>query len=412
MPLVVGVTFRKVGKVYYFDPGELELREGDFVIAETARGVEFGEVVLEPREVTEEELVAPLKKVVRVASGDDLEREASNRERERHAFEVCERKIAEHGLPMKLLDAESAFDGSQVTFSFSADGRIDFRDLVKDVAGALRTKVQLHQIGVRDEAKLIGGYGTCGRSLCCATFEPVSMKMAKDQSLFLNPAKFSGACGKLMCCLRYEHEFYKEAHRKLPAVGAIIEWERGRAKVIDVNVVNGMLTVETEDEVQLHIKACEINMEGLCRKHGVACNMTERNCQPLVAGDYAETDHPDEDENGDTDLEGVSEADAAELQRMSDTNPAPSPRAPESRPAPRPADKGVTFRDAGGQPQTSPKPNNSGGGNGGNGGSGGNSPNAGSDRNGNGGGSRRRGNWNRRNRNSNRPNNGPSSESE
>lgn len=308
MPRVVGVTFRRVGKVYYFDPEDLDLHEGDFVIAETARGVEFGEVVLEPREVPDEELVAPLKKVVRLATGDDLEREASNRDREKHAFDVCERKIADHGLPMKLLDAEYAFDGSQVTFSFSADGRVDFRDLVKDVAGALKTKVQLHQIGVRDEAKLIGGYGSCGRPLCCATFlsnfEPISMKMAKDQSLFLNPAKFSGACGKLMCCLRYEHDFYKDAQRRLPAVGAIVALERGRAKVVDVNVVTGVLTVQTEEDVLLHIPASEINLEGLCRRHGVGCNMAEKHCQALMAGDGAthaddeEEDADDEDANG------------------------------------------------------------------------------------------------------------------
>lgn len=340
MPLVVGVTFRKVGKVYYFDPGDLPLKEGDFVIAETARGVEFGEVVLEPRQVPDEELVAPLKKVVRVASGSDLEREASNRDREKHAFEVCERKIAEHGLPMKLLDAESAFDGSQVTFSFSADGRVDFRDLVKDVAGALRTKVQLHQIGVRDEAKIIGGYGTCGRSLCCATFlsgfDPVSMRMAKDQSLFLNPAKFSGVCGKLMCCLRYEHEFYKEAQRKLPAVGAIIETDRGRAKVLDVNVVSNTLTVETEDEAQVHIKASEINMEGLCRRHGVGCNMTEKNCQALAAGDYAETQH-DEDEPDEYPLDANGDVEPAELERLAD----------DGHGSISPPDKGVTFRSPG-----------------------------------------------------------------
>ena len=262
MPLVVGVTFRRVGKVYYFDPGQLTLHEGNFVVAETARGVEFGEIVLEPREVPDDELVAPLKRVVRVATGDDLEREASNRERERNAFETCERKIAEHGLAMKLLEAECAFDGSQITFSFSAEGRIDFRELVKDVAGALKTKVQLHQIGVRDEAKLVGGYGGCGRPLCCATFlsnfEPISMKMAKDQSLFLNPAKFSGCCGKLMCCLRYEHEHYKESHKRLPAVGAILEIEQGRVRVIDVNVISNMLTLETEAEVQIHVKAGQL----------------------------------------------------------------------------------------------------------------------------------------------------------
>jgi cell fate regulator YaaT (PSP1 superfamily) len=300
MPLVVGVTFRRVGKVYYFDPGEIGLREGDFVIAETARGVEFGEVVLEPRNVPEEELVAPLKRIVRVATGDDLDREAANRDREKHALEVCEQKIAQHGLPMKLLEVEYAFDGSQVTFSFGAEGRVDFRDLVKDVAGALKTKVQLHQIGVRDEAKLIGGYGTCGRPLCCATFlnnfDPVSMKMAKDQSLFLNPAKFSGACGKLMCCLRFEHEFYKSAQKRLPAVGAIVPLDERRAKVIDVNVVSNMITVQTEEDVQLHIHASKLNLAGLCRRHGIGCNTKESNCEVLVADEYLIGEPTEEDE--------------------------------------------------------------------------------------------------------------------
>ncbi len=285
MPLVVGVSFRKVGKVYYFDPVELELNEGDFIIAETARGMEFGEVVLEPREVGEEDLVAPLKPIVRLATGDDLQREASNREREAYAFQVCQSKIAKHNLPMKLLESEYAFDGSQVTFSFSADGRVDFRELVKDVAGTLRTKVQLHQIGVRDEAKLIGGYGTCGRPLCCATFlssfDPISMKMAKDQSLFLNPAKFSGCCGKLMCCLRYEHDFYKQAQRSLPSVGAVLPLEKGEGRVVDINYVSGEITVQTEEGVQIHIPASSIDMHGMCRRHGVGCDLSEPHCQPI-----------------------------------------------------------------------------------------------------------------------------------
>ncbi len=318
MPRVVGVTFRRVGKIYYFDPGEHELREGDFVIAETARGIEFGEVVLEPREVPDEELVAPLKKIIRRATSEDLEREASNREKEKHAFEVCQQKIQDHGLPMKLLDAEYAFDGSQVTFSFSADGRVDFRELVKDVAGALKTKVQLHQIGVRDEAKLIGGYGICGRPLCCSTFlstfEPISMKMAKDQSLFLNPAKFSGACGKLMCCLRYEHDFYKQAQKRLPATGAIIQLEQGRAKVVDVNVITGMLTVRTEDDVELHIPASQINLDGLCRRHGIGCNMTEKNCQPLLAGDQDLQSDIEDEEFAEDDLDDIDlDADLADI---------------------------------------------------------------------------------------------------
>ncbi len=321
MPLVVGVSFRRVGKVYYFDPGELKLREGDFVIAETARGLEFGEVVVEPREVAEHELVAPLKKIARIATGEDLEREASNREREKEAFELCERKIAEHGLPMKLINAEMAFDGSQITFSFSAEGRVDFRELVKDLASALKMKVQLHQIGVRDEAKIIGGFGTCGRQLCCSTFltsfEPISMKMAKDQSLFLNPAKFSGICGKLMCCLRYEHEFYREAQKRLPAIGAILQTEKGRAKVVGVNFVTNTLTLETEDELQFHVRADQLDLEGLCRKHGIACNMTEPNCAPLVCGNGSESEDEyeseDYDEDEPADDEEFAETDDEEL---------------------------------------------------------------------------------------------------
>ena len=285
MPLVVGVSFRRVGKVYYFDPGDLKLREGDFVIAETAHGIEFGEVMIEPRDVPEEELIAPLKRILRYATGDDLEREAINRDKERQAMETCERKIAEHGLPMKLIDAEYTFDGSQATFSFTAESRVDFRELVRDLASTLKTKVQLHQVGVRDQAKLIGGFGPCGRSLCCAAFlnafDPVSMKMAKDQSLFLNPDKFSGVCGKLMCCLRYEHEFYKDAKDHLPAVGAVVPTERGPGKVVDVNVVSGMLTVEMEDEVTLHVHVSDLDLKGCCRRHGLGCEMQEPSCRAI-----------------------------------------------------------------------------------------------------------------------------------
>jgi cell fate regulator YaaT (PSP1 superfamily) len=341
MPLVVGVSFRRVGKVYYFDPGVLELHEGDFAIAETARGVEFGEVVLEPRHVPDEELVAPLKSIIRVASGADLEREAANRDKEKHAFGVCERRIAEHNLPMKLLDAEYAFDGSQVTFSFSAEGRVDFRELVKDVAGALKTKVQLHQIGVRDEAKLIGGYGGCGRSLCCASFlnsfEPISMKMAKDQSLFLNPAKFSGVCGKLMCCLRYEHEFYKDAQKRLPNVGAILDTPQGRVKVVDVNIVSNTLTVQTEEDVLLHIPASQLNLQGLCRKHGVACGMGEKNCQALLADDSVCTDTMDteDDEPCDDVIDEVLDVQPEEIAVITD----------DSKTSDRSVPSGVVWRE-------------------------------------------------------------------
>jgi cell fate regulator YaaT (PSP1 superfamily) len=368
MPLVVGVSFRKVGKVYYFDPAGLALKEGDFVIAETARGVEFGEVVLEPRQVSEAELVAPLKRVVRVANGVDLEHEAANCEKERNAYEVCEQKINEHGLVMKLLEAECAFDGSQVTFSFSAEGRIDFRELVKDVAGVLKTKVQLHQIGVRDEAKLVGGYGGCGRPLCCATFlsnfEPISMKMAKDQSLFLNPAKFSGCCGKLMCCLRYEHEHYKESQTRLPAVGAILQWEKGRARVLDVNVINYSITMETEEGVQIHVPASQLKLEGVCRRHGIGCSMNEKSCHALVA----DPDHPvvllPDDEADDDIIDDL--VDIVEDVRFPASNPNRN-RRPEQPTRERPAQNrppnGVTFREPTSEPQSQHKPQQ--GGNGG-----------------------------------------------
>ncbi|MCX6343636.1 MAG: stage 0 sporulation family protein [Armatimonadetes bacterium] len=367
MPLVVGISFRKVGKVYYFNPGELALKEGDFVIAETARGVEFGEVVLEPRQVSEVELVAPLKRVVRVANGADLEHEAANREKERNAYEVCERKINEHGLVMKLLEAECAFDGSQVTFSFSAEGRIDFRELVKDVAGALKTKVQLHQIGVRDEAKLVGGYGGCGRPLCCATFlsnfEPISMKMAKDQSLFLNPAKFSGCCGKLMCCLRYEHEHYKESQRRLPAVGAILQWEKGRARVLDVNVINYIITMETEDGVQIHVPANQLKLEGICRRHGIGCSMTEKNCQTLIADpDHPVVILPDDEEDDDIVDDFVDIVEDVRFPSSENRNRRPEQPTRE-RPAQDRSTKGVTFREPTSGPQSPQKPQQ--GGNGG-----------------------------------------------
>ena len=295
------ISFRRVGKVYYFDPGELTIREGDCVIAETARGIEFGEVMMGPREIPESELVAPLKRVIRVATGDDLECAAANRDNEKHAFEVCQKKIAEHELPMKLLEAEYSFDGTMITFSFSAEGRVDFRELVKDLASTLKTKVQLHQIGVRDEAKLIGGYGTCGRELCCtnflSNFDPISMKMAKDQSLFLNPAKFSGVCGKLMCCLRYEHEHYKDARDRLPAIGAFVPTERGLGKIMDVNVISGILTVETEGPVILNIPMDSFDFNGCCRRHGYGCPMTEPGCRPIKDNSTDRDDTIEEDDS-------------------------------------------------------------------------------------------------------------------
>lgn len=210
MPSVVGVRFKRAGKVYYFDPAQIDLQKGDQVIVETARGLEYGEVVSPIREVQAEEVVAPLKAVVRKATPEDAIQLAENKGKEEEAFKVAAERIAAHGLQMKLIDVEHTFDGSKIIFYFTADGRVDFRELVKDLASIFRTRIELRQIGVRDEAKMLGGLGTCGRALCCSTFlgdfAPVSIKMAKEQNLSLNPGKISGLCGRLMCCLRYESE--------------------------------------------------------------------------------------------------------------------------------------------------------------------------------------------------------------
>ncbi|WP_206811350.1 PSP1 domain-containing protein [Paradesulfitobacterium ferrireducens] len=209
---VVGVRFRSAGKIYYFAPGDLQLEAGDKVIVETARGVEFGEIVIAPRSVSEEEIVLPLKQVLRKAGAEDERMVEQNKAREKEAFQICLKKISDHKLPMKLIDVEYTFDGNKIIFSFTAEGRVDFRELVKDLAAVFRTRIELRQIGVRDEAKMLGGIGSCGRVLCCSSFlgdfEPVSIRMAKDQKLSLNPTKISGICGRLMCCLKYENGCY------------------------------------------------------------------------------------------------------------------------------------------------------------------------------------------------------------
>jgi cell fate regulator YaaT (PSP1 superfamily) len=215
---VVGVRFKRAGKIYYFSSGDLALDVNDKVIVETARGVEFGELVIPPRQVTEEEVVLPLKPVIRRASAEDERLVDENKTREKEAFQVCLKKITDHQLPMKLVDVEYTFDGNKIIFSFTAEGRVDFRELVKDLASVFRTRIELRQIGVRDEAKMLGGVGSCGRILCCSSFlgdfEPVSIRMAKDQKLSLNPTKISGICGRLMCCLKYENSAYDEENRE------------------------------------------------------------------------------------------------------------------------------------------------------------------------------------------------------
>jgi len=224
MALAVGVRFKSGPKVYYFDPGDLKVRRGDMVVAETSRGPEIGQVIVSARQLPEEELVAPLKRLLRLADDEDRQRLAENAVREEEARAICQERINARGLGMKLVDVAYAFDGSKVTFYFTADGRVDFRELVKDVAAALRTRIQFHQIGARDAARLYDGLGSCGQQFCCvrflSTFEPVAMKMAKEQSLFLNPTKFSGVCGKLMCCLRFEYDMYAcQADRSEDAQG-------------------------------------------------------------------------------------------------------------------------------------------------------------------------------------------------
>lgn len=266
MPNVVGVAFKRVARSYWFDPGELELKDMDRVVVETTRGVELGTVRVTAREIPEEELQAALKRVLRLAGPRDFEQEELNQEQAKKALAICKERVQARELPMKLIQAEYNFEASQVTIYFAADNRIDFRELVKDVAGLLRCKVQLHQIGARDQAKMIGGVGPCGLTLCCSTFltefAPISMKMAKDQSLFLNPVKFSGVCGKLMCCLSYEHQNYVESKKRLPEIGALVMTPKGQGRVVDLNIIREeVMVLLRESEAQVILPATEVKVE-------------------------------------------------------------------------------------------------------------------------------------------------------
>ena len=238
---VISVKFRDGGKSYFFDPGELEINGGDGVIVETARGIEFADVVSPVQEIDEGRVVAPLKGVIRVATDYDRELRDTNRAKEKDAFDICVRKIAEHGLDMKLVDVEYSYNGSKVMFYFTADGRVDFRELVKDLAGVFRTRIELRQIGVRDEAKMLGGLGSCGRPVCCkaflSDFAPVSIKMAKEQSLSLSPTKISGICGRLMCCLKYEQDCYESMRKQMPRPGRDVRTPDGDGTVLENNVI-------------------------------------------------------------------------------------------------------------------------------------------------------------------------------
>ena len=273
---VIGVRFRTAGKIYFFSPGGLELKAGDKVIVETARGVEFGSVVTGIKEVPDDQISQPLKPVIRIATQDDVRREAKNREKEKEAFKICQEKIRKHGLEMKLIDAEYTFDNNKVLFYFTADGRIDFRELVKDLASVFRTRIELRQIGVRDETKIRGGIGICGRPLCCHTylteFAPVSIKMAKEQNLSLNPTKISGVCGRLMCCLTNEEETYEELNSHLPSIGDYVTTpEKLKGEVQSVNVlrqtVKVIVTLDNDEKEVRDYKVDELRFKPRRRKN-------------------------------------------------------------------------------------------------------------------------------------------------
>ncbi|RCW63070.1 PSP1 domain-containing protein [Saliterribacillus persicus] len=267
---VIGVRFKKAGKIYYFDPANFTIDTDDYVIVETVRGVEFGKVVVARKKVDEEDVVLPLKKVIRLAEEKDKITVVENQENADEAYRVCDKKIKDHELEMNLVDVEYTFDRNKVIFYFTADGRVDFRHLVKDLASVFKTRIELRQIGVRDEAKLLGGIGPCGRMLCCSTFlgdfEPVSIKMAKDQNLSLNPAKISGLCGRLMCCLKYENDDYESAKKQLPDLGEKITTPYGNGKVVGLNILERMIQIEIpEKERVIEYTLDELIEEGVIK---------------------------------------------------------------------------------------------------------------------------------------------------
>lgn len=297
MTKVIGVRFRTAGKIYFFSPAKLNIQKGDKVIVETARGVEFGSVVTNPKEVEDDEITQPLKSVIRVATEEDKRIEERNKEKEKEAFEICLEKIRKHGLEMKLIDAEYTFDNNKVLFYFTADGRIDFRELVKDLAAVFRTRIELRQIGVRDETKIRGGIGICGRPLCCHTylseFAPVSIKMAKEQNLSLNPTKISGVCGRLMCCLTNEEETYEYLNNRLPAIGDMVTTVDGlRGEVQNLSVlrqlVKVIVTLENDEKEIREYKVSELKFKPRRKKTDVKLSKEEmRELAALEKGEGA-----------------------------------------------------------------------------------------------------------------------------
>ena len=294
MVKVVGVRFRKAGKIYFFAPGDLEIKTGDHAIVETARGIEYGSVVTGPKEIEDELVVQPLKPIIRIATPEDDKTALENKDKEKEAFKICLEKIRKHELEMKLIDVEYTFDNNKILFYFTADGRIDFRELVKDLASVFRTRIELRQIGVRDETKILGGIGICGRPLCCNTylteFVPVSIKMAKEQNLSLNPTKISGVCGRLMCCLKNEEEAYEELNSKLPNVGdrvRTIDGLRGEVQSLSVlkQLVKVIVTLENDEKEVREYKVEELKFKPKKRKDNVKVDKELRQLEILESKD-------------------------------------------------------------------------------------------------------------------------------
>ena len=268
---VVGVRFKKAGKIYYFDPADMNIQKDTYVVVETARGIEFGECVIGIKEINENDIVAPLKSVLRIATEEDIDRHFKNKDKEKDAFNICLKKIQEHGLTMKLIDVEYTFDNNKFIFYFTADGRVDFRELVKDLATIFKTRIELRQIGVRDEAKMLGGLGPCGRPMCCSSFlgdfASVSIKMAKEQNLSLNPTKISGICGRLMCCLNYEQSTYEDIRKRMPKVGSIVKTSEGTGEVFSNNIVKESVKVKLKKGEEEILEEFKIDTIELIKGH-------------------------------------------------------------------------------------------------------------------------------------------------
>lgn len=280
MAIIIGVKFKGAGKVYYFDPDEAILNAGDYVVVETSRGIECGTVTFGNREINDYGLNRPLKKIIRPATAEDIAHLEDNRKKEEKAYGICLKKIIEHNLKMKLVTVEYTFDNNKILFYFTADGRVDFRELVKDLAGIFRTRIELRQIGVRDESKMLGGLGICGREFCCkgflSDFQPVSIKMAKEQGMSLNPVKISGTCGRLMCCLKYEQEAYSDLLKKTPKIGAYVSTPDGKGTVVDQNLIKGILNIQLQKNPDSPPKSYKVNEVKLIKDGQIKINKNEQ----------------------------------------------------------------------------------------------------------------------------------------